>query len=257
MTGFLFGLYAVASYAIFFAAFLYAIVFVGDLPAPKTIDSGVAGPLIPSLIINAMLLSLFAVQHSVMARPAFKRWWTQFVPKPIERSTYVLFASLALIVLYAFWQPLTQPIWSVPPGPFATALEVLFWVGWVVVLISTFLINHFELFGLKQVWDRLWRKAPETPEFRTPGFYRFVRHPIYLGFVLAFWSTPTMTLGHLIFAIGTLGYILVAIQLEERDLIDTFGERYRAYRRQAGMLWPRFGSPRETAALGAEIKRQP
>jgi len=256
MTGLLFGLYALVSYAIFFAAFLYAIVFVGDLPGPKTIDSGVPGPLIPSLIVDAMLLSLFAVQHSVMARPAFKRWWTRLVPPPIERSTYVLFASLALIALYAFWQPLTQPIWTVPPGPVAMALDVLFWVGWGVVLISTFLINHFELFGLKQVWDRLRRKGAEAAQFRTPGFYRFVRHPIYLGFILAFWSTPTMTLGHLVFALGTLGYVLVAIQLEERDLIATFGERYRAYRRQAGMLWPRFGSPQEAAPLGAEVKRR-
>lgn len=257
MTGLLFGLYAVASYVTFFAAFLYAIVFVGDLAAAKTIDSGAPGPLVPSLVVDAMLLSLFAVQHSVMARPAFKRWWTRFVPPPIERSTYVLFASLALIALYAFWRPLTQPIWTVPPGPLATALDVLFWVGWGVVLVSTFLINHFELFGLKQVWDRLRRKPAVAPEFRTPGFYRFVRHPIYLGFVLAFWSTPSMTLGHLVFAIGTLGYILVAIQFEERDLIAAFGDRYRAYRRQAGMLVPRFGARSAAPGLGAEIKRRP
>ena len=257
MTAIFFGLYGAVTYIVFFATFLYAIAFVGGLPVPKTIDSGEPGSLIPSLIVDGLLLSLFAVQHSVMARPAFKRWWTRFVPKPIERSTYVLFASLALIVMYVFWRPLPQPVWSTE-GPLALALTVVFWAGWAMVLVSTFLISHFELFGLKQVWDRI-RRAPEAPaEFRTPGFYRFVRHPIYLGFALAFWAAPVMSLGHLIFAIGTLGYILVAIQFEERDLIAAFGERYRAYRRQVGMLIPRPAAPRATEpALGAEIKRGP
>jgi methanethiol S-methyltransferase len=242
MAGVLFAAYGVVSYLIFFASFLYAIAFVGNLPmAPKTIDSGTPGALIPSLVVDALLLGLFAVQHSVMARPAFKRVWTKLVPPPIERSTFVLFASLALIVLYAFWQPLPQGIWAVAPGPLALALTVLFWVGWGVVLISTFLISHFELFGLKQVFDRLGNR-PEAPiEFRTPGFYRYVRHPIYVGFILAFWATPVMSLGHLVFAIATLGYILIAIQLEEHDLIAHFGDRYRAYKAQVGMLIPRLG----------------
>jgi protein-S-isoprenylcysteine O-methyltransferase Ste14 len=239
--GVLFGLYGVAAYAFFFATFLYAIAFVGDLPVPKTIDSGASGPLIASLIVDALLLGLFAVQHSVMARPAFKRWWTRIVAPPIERSTYVAAASAALVVLFVFWRPLPQPIWAVAPGPAALVLAALFWLGWAVVLTSTFLINHFELFGLKQVYDRLRdRKAADT-QFRTPMFYRFVRHPIYVGFIVAFWATPTMTLGHLVFALATTGYILIAIQFEEHDLIVVFGERYRLYRRQAGMLWPKFG----------------
>ena len=240
MTGLLFTLYGFVSYVVFFLSFLYAIAFVGDLPVPKTIDSGAPGPLIPSLIIDAALLGLFALQHSAMARPGFKRVWTKIVPPPIERSTYVLFASLALIALYAFWQPLTQPIWALE-GPAAVAMTVLFWIGWAVVLISTFLISHFELFGLKQVWDRLRRRPASPVEFRTPGFYAAVRHPIYLGFILAFWATPVMTLGHLVFAIATLGYILIAIQLEERDLIAVFGDRYRAYKAQVGMLIPKLG----------------
>lgn len=249
MAGIAFAAYGVVSYLIFLAAFLYAIAFVGNLPmAPKTIDSGTPGPLLPSLAIDALLLGLFAVQHSVMARPAFKRWWTRFVPPPIERSTYVLFASLALIVLYVFWQPLPQTVWAVAPGPLATALTVLFWIGWGVVLVSTFLISHFELFGLKQVFDRLTRRPAADAEFRTPGFYAFVRHPIYLGFILAFWATPAMTLGHLAFALATLGYILIAIQLEEHDLVGVFGDRYRAYRAQVGMLVPKIGGGGRKAA---------
>ncbi|MBI1197734.1 MAG: isoprenylcysteine carboxylmethyltransferase family protein [Phenylobacterium sp.] len=242
MLGLFYAAYGLASYAVFFAAFLYAVAFVGDLPVvPKTIDSGTPGALAPSLLVDALLLGLFAVQHSVMARPAFKRWWTKIVPPPIERSTFVLFASLALIALYAGWQPLTQPVWAVGPGPLATILDLFFWAGWGVVLISTFLISHFELFGLKQVHDRLVRREPAAPEFRTPGFYRYVRHPIYVGFILAFWSTPSMSVGHLVFAVATLAYIVIAIQFEEHDLVGVFGERYRAYRRRAGMLWPKFG----------------
>jgi protein-S-isoprenylcysteine O-methyltransferase Ste14 len=240
MVGVLFLLYGAAVYLFFLATFLYAIAFIGNLPVPKTIDSGAPGGLVPSLIVDALLLGLFAIQHSAMARPAFKAVWTKIVPRPVERSTYVLAASAALVVLYAFWRPLPQPIWHVT-GIAATVLQVGFWLGWGLVLLSTFLINHFELFGLEQVIDR-FRGHPRAPmEFRTPAVYRWVRHPIYLGFILAFWSTPSMTLGHLVFALATLGYILIAIQLEEHDLIGVFGDRYRHYRRQAGMLWPKFG----------------
>ena len=241
MIGLIIGAYGVVCYLIFFATFLYAIAFVGDLPVPATIDGGPPGPLILSLAVDALLLGLFAIQHSVMARPAFKRVWTRIVPPPAERSTYVLFASLALIALYAFWRPLPQVIWSAPAGAATTALTALFWIGWGVVLVSTFLISHFELFGLTQVYNRLMRREATAMAFRTPGFYRLVRHPIYLGFILAFWAAPVMTLGHLVFAVATLGYILIAIQLEEHDLIGTFGDRYRAYKAQVGMLIPKFG----------------
>ena len=235
-----YGLYAVLSYAFFFVTFLYAIGFVDDLQiVPKTLDSGARSPLLVTLVVDALLLGLFAVQHSLMARPAFKRWWTKFVPPPIERSTYVLFASAALVVMYVFWRPLPQPIWTVAPGPAATALLALSLIGWGIVLVSTFLINHFELFGLSQVFARIRGQATPAAEFRTPVFYKLVRHPIYAGFIIAFWATPAMTLGHLIFAVGTLGYILIAIQLEEHDLIGVFGERYRAYTQQVGMLVPK------------------
>ncbi len=245
MAGLLMGVYGAVTYIFFFLTFLYAIAFVDDLSlAPKTLDSGAAGPLVSTLIVDALLLGLFAVQHSVMARPAFKRWWTRIVAPPIERTTYVLLASAALVVLFVFWRPLAQPIWTVAPGPAATALVALSLVGWGVVLISTFLISHFELFGLTQVYQRLRRQAPSAPQFRTPAFYRLVRHPIYAGFIIAFWATPRMTLGHLIFAVGTLGYILIAIQLEEHDLIGLFGDRYRAYRTQVGMLLPKLGKTR-------------
>ncbi|MBL6617236.1 MAG: isoprenylcysteine carboxylmethyltransferase family protein [Reyranella sp.] len=232
-------LYGGAVYLFFFVTFLYSIAFVGNLPmVPKTIDSGSEGPLIPALAINTLLLGIFAIQHSVMARPAFKRWWTRFVPQAVERTTYVLLASLALAALLAHWRPILAPVWTVTNPAGVLALQAVFWLGWFVVLLSTFLINHFELFGLRQVWARLADASLPEPKFRTPFLYKRTRHPLYLGFLLAFWATPTMTAGHLLFAVATTGYILIGIWLEERDLVDLFGDQYRRYRQQVSMLIP-------------------
>ena len=233
-----FGLvYGVVVYVFFFAVFLYAVAFVENLPAPVTLDRGARAPIPQAALIDVVLLGLFAVQHSAMARPAFKRWWTRMVPHPIERSTYVLAASLVLALLCWQWRPIPQVIWSVG-GLAAGILAAISWLGWLVVLGSTFLLNHFELFGLSQVWSNLSGKAAAAPVFRTPLLYGFVRHPLYLGFMLAFWAAPTMTVGHLLFAAATLGYILIAIQLEERDLVGVFGETYVDYRRRVSMLIP-------------------
>ncbi len=231
-------LYGAICYVVFFGSFLYAIGFVGDIVVPRTIDNGMIGTGVPTAIIDAVLLSIFAVQHSLMARPFFKRAWTKVVPKAIERSTYVLFSSLALVLIYWQWRALPAPVWTVEPGPLAMALWVLFFLGWGIVLISTFLINHFDLFGLQQVWDNFRKRPDWTASFKTPLFYRFVRHPIYLGFTLAFWATPNMSRGHLLFALMTTGYMLVAIQFEEHDLIAAFGETYIAYKRRVSMIVP-------------------
>lgn len=231
-------LYGAVSYIVFFGAFLYAIAFVDNLPAPKTIDSGPTGAFIASLLVNAVLLGVFAVQHSVMARPAFKAQWTKVVPRAAERSTYVLLSSLALILLFWQWRALASPIIWTTSGTLAGVLWAANGVGWLTVLTSTFLINHFDLFGLRQVWAYASGKEIPPAQFRTPLFYRVVRHPIYLGFMIAFWATPQMSLGHLVFAIATTAYMLVGIQLEERDLIALFGETYVSYRRRVSMILP-------------------
>lgn len=239
-------LYGMFCYLIFFGTFVYAIGFVANVGVPKSIDSGAPVDVWASLAINVGLLALFGIQHSVMARPAFKRWWTRFVPEHVERSTYVLFASLALILLYWQWRPMAEPIWSITTEPYRTLLWVGLGLGWTLVLVSTFMISHAHLFGVRQVADYFGRRTPSQPGFQTPGLYRQMRHPIMTGFLIAFWSTPDMTLGHLLFAVITTGYILVALRLEERDLIAAFGERYRRYREQVPMFFPRL-APRSRA----------
>jgi protein-S-isoprenylcysteine O-methyltransferase Ste14 len=238
MAGLIVVIYGIVAYAVFLASILYAIGFVGNLVVPKSIDSGVAGPLIESLLINTMLLGLFAVQHSVMARQGFKRWWTRFVPSSIERGTFVLFSSLALLLLYWQWRPIPEPIWTVQNPIAAAALAATSFFGWGLLFVSTFMLSHFELFGLSQTFARLFDKDLPAAKFQAPLLYRLVRHPIYLGFLLAFWATPLMTAGHLLFAVATTGYILIGIQLEERDLVRMFGDQYRRYQQRVSMLLP-------------------
>lgn len=232
--------YAATCYAIFFATFLYLIAFVGNLPgAPITVDAARSAPTLTALLIDIALIALFGIQHSVMARPAFKARWTRIVPAPIERSTYVLLASIALILLFHFWHVLPGTIWSVGHPYAAGFLWALFASGWLIVLLSTFLLNHFELFGLQQAWFALRDRAAAAPKLHQPLFYKFVRHPLYSGFFIAFWATPVMSAGHLLLAAGMSIYMLIAIRFEERDLIATFGDDYVAYRQKVGMLVPK------------------
>ena len=231
-------LYGALCYLAFLPTFLYAIGFTSGRVVPKAIDDGAPAPLAVALAIDVALLGLFAVQHSVMARPGFKRWWTRVVPKPVERSTYVLLASAVLALLFWQWRPLPMPVWQADDPALRVALDAVAALGWLTVLGSTFLLSHFELFGLRQVYNAMRGHTEPPPVLHTPGLYKVVRHPIYLGFLIAFWSTPDMTVGHLLFAIGCSGYILIGIALEERDLITTFGEAYRRYRREVRMLLP-------------------
>lgn len=231
-------IYGVVSYLIFFATFLYAIGFMGNLVVPKSIDSGASGPLLTALLINVALLSIFAIQHSVMARPAFKSWWTRIIPKAAERSTYTLLSSLALILMFHLWRPMGGVIWQIEETTGQIILYSLFGFGWALVLVSTFLINHFDLFGLRQVWLNFVGRDYTDLKFGTPGPYKLVRHPLYLGWLFAFWATPTMTVAHLAFAIITTIYILLAIRLEEHDLVTALGEDYANYRERVPMIIP-------------------
>jgi protein-S-isoprenylcysteine O-methyltransferase Ste14 len=230
--------YGVVCYAVFFVTYLYAIGFVGNILVPKSMDSAPVGPFVESILINVLLLGVFALQHSVMARPGFKSWWTRFVPQPVERSTYVLLSSLALILLFSQWRPLGGVIWDVKDPVGRALVYSFFGFGWLLVLVSTFLINHFDLFGLRQVYFYLRGREYEALRFVTPGPYKYVRHPLYVGWLFAFWSTPTMTLTHLLFAATTTAYILVAVQLEERDLMQIHGDAYAEYRRRVPMFIP-------------------
>jgi len=232
-------LYGVVSYAIFLAVFLYAVGFVGNFGTPTRLDGPATTPLMQALLINAGLLAAFALQHSGMARPTFKRWWTKIVPEPAERSTYVMVSNIAMIALFILWQPMGGSVWNVTNPIGKAVLFGLYALGYAIVLLATFAINHFDLFGLRQSW-LAFRGRPYTRlQLGRPLFYRSVRHPLYVGWLLVFWATPTMTAAHLFFAVMTTAYILVAIQLEERNLIDEHGESYRQYRREVPMLIPR------------------
>lgn len=241
-------LYGVLAYLFFLGTFSYAVCFVGGIFVPRTVDHGLESPTALAIVIDLALLGVFAIQHSVMARRGFKRRWTQVVSWYVERSTYVVFASAALALLLWQWRPLPQVIWDVRNGWSDTPLRLLFWIGWGILLLSTFLVNHFELFGLQQVWGHFRGAEFHSPAFKTPGLYRVVRHPLYAGFIIAFWATPFMTAGHLLFSVASTGYILLGIFFEERDLIKAFGQQYRDYSRRVPMLIPfmKWGGARST-----------
>ena len=243
--------YGLIAYAMFLGTFLYAIGFVGNIVVPKGIDDGAEGPAATALLINVGLLSIFALQHSIMARPAFKRWWTTIVPKEAERSTFVLLTNVALCLIYWQWRPMEQVIWQADAAWLQTTLWGVFFVGFGLVLLSTFIIDHFDLFGLRQVTLNLLQKEYTDPEFMVTFFYKIIRHPLYFGFFLAFWATPTMTLGHLVFAIGMSAYIMIGVRYEERDLVQLLGEDYAKYRESVPLLIPRPGRVHDTVKSGS------
>jgi len=244
--GLIAAVYGVVCYVIFLGSFLYAIGFVGNVFVPKTIDSGLSAAPAEALLIDLLLLGAFAIQHSVMARPGFKAVWTKIVPHSIERSTYVLFSSLLLALICWQWRPMPSTVWDATASPLLADLLIgLFWFGWLILLLATFMINHFDLFGLRQVYLRMRNVEYSPPRFTQRALYRIVRHPIMLGFLIAFWATPRMSLGHLVFAAATTGYILVGIALEERDLARAHPEQYQAYRSQVPMLIPGGGFKRQ------------
>lgn len=244
-------LYGIACYVVFLGVFLYAIGFIAGFLTPTQLDGIPDQPLVQALAIDLGLLALFAIQHSVMARPAFKRWWTRIVPEAAERSTYVLASSLALVVLFIYWEPIGGVIWSAPEGTATAIILGLYAFGWLLLLYTTFLIDHFDLFGLAQVWRNLKGQSYRPPQFHTPSLYRLVRHPLYVGWLIIFWAAPTMTVAHLVFAVMTTAYILIAIQFEERDLISAFGSEYSSYKRRTPMLIPRLWSSRRAPAESA------
>jgi protein-S-isoprenylcysteine O-methyltransferase Ste14 len=231
-------IYGVVCYVLFLGVFLYAIGFVTNFAVPKGIDDGAVEERVPSLVVDGLLLSLFAVQHSVMARPAFKKWWTRIIPTPAERSTYVLLTNLVLALLFWQWRPLPQTVWDVPWPALRWFIWTVCAIGWATVLVSTFLIDHFELFGLRQVFEHYSGQSSAPTGFQKRFFYRFVRHPLMTGFVIAFWAAPTMSVGHLFFTAMTTAYILVAVQIEERDLVTYHGDEYREYQKEVGMIFP-------------------
>lgn len=231
-------LYSLIAYVVFLVSFLYAIGFVGNFIVPKSIDSGVEGSILMSILINAALLGVFAIQHSVMARQGFKKWWTKFIPQTVERATYVLLASLLLLLMFWQWRPMTGIIWDVQNGTAVLALQILFWSGWALVLLSTFVIDHFDLFGLRQTYIDLKKVEYTPPKFRVTFLYKIIRHPIMLGFIIAFWAASSMTLGHLIFSAATTGYIIIGIMFEEKDLESVHGDTYKEYKQRVRMLIP-------------------
>jgi methanethiol S-methyltransferase len=239
-------LYGLVCYMVFLGVFLYAIGFIGGFATPTLLDGIPDRPVGDALAIDLGLLAAFALQHSLMARPVFKRWWTRLIPEAAERSTYVLASSLALIALFVLWEPIGGALWIVPEGAVRTAIIGLYAFGWLLLLYTTFLIDHFDLFGLAQVWRNFTGKSYRPPQFRTPSLYRLVRHPLYIGWLIIFWAAPVMTVAHLVFAVMTTAYILIAIQFEERDLVDAYGSDYVAYRRKTPMLVPRVWPSRRT-----------
>ncbi|WP_297774418.1 methanethiol S-methyltransferase [Mycobacterium sp.] len=245
--------YGVAAYLLFLAAFLYLVAFLGNFWVPRTVDHGLSAPIGQAVLVNIVLLALFAVQHSIMARPSFKAWWTRLVPASIERSTYVMLSNVVLVLLYWQWRTMPAVVWDVRLPAGRLVLWTLFWLGWAIALAATFMVSHFDLFGLRQVF-LAWRGKPYTHiGFHARMLYRLVRHPLMLGFVIVFWAVPTMTAGHLLFSVAMTGYILVATHLEEHDLVEALGEQYRDYRRRVPMLLPLGRRPRREPTQPAEL----